>query len=58
VERVAKEFKLVERNAALTDKRGEDARSTLRTAWPTPRDTFVTDDIPVLLARLSQLPEV
>ena len=55
MERVAKEFALVERNAVLADKRGEDARIALRSVWPTPKDTFVTDDIPILLARLSQV---
>jgi hypothetical protein len=58
MERVAQEFRLVERNAALADKRGEYARSTLRSVWSPPNDTFVTDDIPILLARLSQVPQV
>ena len=52
---MAGEFDLVERDAKLADERGNDARQVLRAAWEVPKDTMTTDDIPVLLARLSQV---
>lgn len=43
-----------------TSRRGADARlqaigETLRSSWQTPTDTMITDDIPMLLTRLSQV---
>lgn len=45
-----------------TPKRASDARlhtvgETLRTSWQTPTDTMITDDIPTLLTKLSQVPK-
>ena len=45
-----------------TPKRASDAQlqsvgETLRTSWQTPTDTMITDDIPTLLTKLSQVPK-
>jgi len=45
-----------------TPKRASDARlinvgETLRSSWQTPTDTMITDDIPTLLTKLSQVPK-
>ena len=45
-----------------TTRRGADARlqdvgETLRSSWQTPTDTMITEDIPTLLTRLSQVPK-
>jgi hypothetical protein len=45
-----------------TPKRASAARlhsvgETLRSSWHIPTDTMITDDIPTLLTRLSQVPK-
>ncbi len=45
-----------------TSRRGAGARlhdvgETLRSSWHTPTDTMITEDIPTLLTRLSQVPK-
>ncbi len=45
-----------------TTRRGAGARlqdvgETLRSSWQTPTDTMITEDIPTLLTRLSQMPK-
>ncbi|WP_375273144.1 hypothetical protein [Sphingomonas sp.] len=56
------DFRLLERDGAArepgpsTAERAEPfaaARHALRAAWAPPRDTFVTEDMPVLLTRLN-----
>ncbi len=34
-----------------------DVGETLRSSWQTPTDTMITEDIPTLLTRLSQVPK-
>ncbi|MBD8618829.1 hypothetical protein IFT67_07820 [Sphingomonas sp. CFBP 13728] len=34
-----------------------DVGETLRSTWQTPTDTMITEDIPTLLTRLSQVPK-
>ncbi len=45
-----------------TPRRASDTRlhivgEALRSSWQTPTDTMITDDIPTLLTRLSQVPK-
>ena len=49
---VTSEFELHERDAGY-QRTPEPVTGLLRTAWPLPRDTFITDGIPELLTRLS-----
>lgn len=55
------DFRLQERDGAPGTEAASEAppepfvaaRDALRTAWAPPRDTFVTEDLPVLLTRLN-----
>lgn len=50
------DFELNERNPDLGEGRKGAARAALRATWAVPEDTFITEDIPLLLTRLSQVP--
>jgi hypothetical protein len=51
---VHRDFKLVERGEPLRDPKLAGLRDALRDRFPVPTDTFITEDIPALLTRLSQ----
>lgn len=51
-----REFELRERGTRPVMERQELAQSLLRRGYELPRDTFITDDIPLLLTKLSQIP--
>jgi hypothetical protein len=44
------------RDAARAAERLDHAGTVLRATWEVPRDTFITDDLPTLLSRLSLPP--
>lgn len=48
-----REFALHERNAQAATPQTAALREALRRSYPLPSDTFITETIPVLLARLS-----
>jgi hypothetical protein len=50
-----KEFRLRERDATPADERLAAARRLLRATWPVSTDTFVTEDLPLLLTRAGQI---
>ncbi|MBB5720039.1 hypothetical protein FHR23_002999 [Stakelama sediminis] len=52
------EFELRERGAHPTGERHEQMRRALRKGYELPRDTFITDDIPILLTKLSRIPDL
>lgn len=47
------EFALKEREAKAPSAQSAALRQSLRQSYPLPSDTFITESIPVLLARLS-----
>ena len=50
------EFDPLERNAEPPSAETAGLRELLRRSYQTPRDTYITEDIPLLMTRLSMVP--